>query len=358
MIDKGIQIKNIFYMLSYAFRVLKQTNYKHIEEENFENADNLILEILCTGIANQIKQGLKKDYTLIGDYQKSPKGKIIISKSINSISKKSRDLFCEFDLFSENIQINQILKTTLVKSFSSLLIDKTRKQKIKSLLPYFDEIDVIDYKNIVWNKIQLDNNSQNYVLLLNLCKLIFDNLIISEKDGNKKHIIFSDEQLKMVFQNFVLNYYREYIQKNNIQDAFAKPLIVNRAYGDMLNEEGIYFLPKLQTDIVLKMQDNVLIIDTKYYERVLSEYHGKLSFNRDNLFQIHEYVNQYSYNNPNLTVSGMLLYAKTSENIHPNLSDNEMGHNYYIRSLDLNVEPFSMLTQQLDGFFEDILLCR
>ena len=29
--DKGILIKNIYYMLAYAFQVLKQTNYEEIE---------------------------------------------------------------------------------------------------------------------------------------------------------------------------------------------------------------------------------------------------------------------------------------------------------------------------------------
>lgn len=33
--DKGILIKNIYYMLSYAFQVLKQTNYEKVAAEEF-----------------------------------------------------------------------------------------------------------------------------------------------------------------------------------------------------------------------------------------------------------------------------------------------------------------------------------
>ena len=37
MNDKGILIKNIFYMLSYAFQVLKQTNYERLGAEEFHH---------------------------------------------------------------------------------------------------------------------------------------------------------------------------------------------------------------------------------------------------------------------------------------------------------------------------------
>ena len=33
----NILIKNIYYMLTYAFKVLKQSNYEEIETEPFEN---------------------------------------------------------------------------------------------------------------------------------------------------------------------------------------------------------------------------------------------------------------------------------------------------------------------------------
>ena len=34
--DKSILIKNIYYMLSYAFQVLKQSNYDDVASEKFD----------------------------------------------------------------------------------------------------------------------------------------------------------------------------------------------------------------------------------------------------------------------------------------------------------------------------------
>ena len=41
--DKGILIRNIYYMLAYAFQELKQNNYAEIKGESFEDIYDLLL---------------------------------------------------------------------------------------------------------------------------------------------------------------------------------------------------------------------------------------------------------------------------------------------------------------------------
>ena len=68
-IDKTILIKNIYYMLSYAFQQLKQNNYENIDGENFDEIYDLFGEILFRGISFQLKQGLHKELLLSGKTQ-------------------------------------------------------------------------------------------------------------------------------------------------------------------------------------------------------------------------------------------------------------------------------------------------
>ena len=49
-------------MLSYAFQILKQSNYDEVASEKFENAQDLFAAILSKGIAQQLKQGLYREY--------------------------------------------------------------------------------------------------------------------------------------------------------------------------------------------------------------------------------------------------------------------------------------------------------
>ena len=52
----------------------------------------------------------------------------------------------------------------------------------------------------------------------------------------------------------------------------------------------IRFLPVMQTDTLLKYRDQVLIIDTKYYEKILRDHYDKAILHSENLYQIFTYV--------------------------------------------------------------------
>ena len=65
--DKSIQIKNIYYMLTYAFQILRQTNFEEIESEDFDNIQDLLSAILSKGVAQQLKQGLYREYITINE---------------------------------------------------------------------------------------------------------------------------------------------------------------------------------------------------------------------------------------------------------------------------------------------------
>ena len=54
--DKGILIKNIYYMLSYAFQILKQGDYEKVAAEKFDKINDLFAAILVKGVSRQLKQ--------------------------------------------------------------------------------------------------------------------------------------------------------------------------------------------------------------------------------------------------------------------------------------------------------------
>lgn len=62
--DKSIIIKNIYYMLAYAFQVLRQKNYDEVAAEEFEDMQDLFAAVLAKGISQQLKQGLHREYVL------------------------------------------------------------------------------------------------------------------------------------------------------------------------------------------------------------------------------------------------------------------------------------------------------
>ena len=88
--DRSIQIKNIYYMLTYAFQVLKQTNYEEISSENFDNIGDLFAAILAKGLAQQLKQGLYREYITINEDLSTLRGKVDITSSIKFKMQKKQ----------------------------------------------------------------------------------------------------------------------------------------------------------------------------------------------------------------------------------------------------------------------------
>lgn len=335
-----IYIKNIYYMLSYAFKVLNEESFMKIGTESFENVGELLSEILAIGVSSQIKQGLVRDYIDVRETTSSIKGKINITQSINEQSFIKGQLNCTYDEFSLNCYLNQIIKSTmnlLVKSDISI----TRKKKLRNLLMYFREVDLVDVKSINW-KIRFDRNNQTYKMFINICYLVINGLIHSENSGQMKLMNFlDDQQMSTLYEKFLLNYYK----KEHPEIKTHAPQI------DWQIDEGWdVMLPKMKTDVTLEFGDKILIIDAKFYSHNTSENFGKSIHRTGNLYQIFTYVKnkEIELKGKGYEVSGMLLYAKTNENIQPDSDYVMSGNKISVKTLDLNQE-FEVIKEQLDN---------
>ena len=139
-------------MLCYAFKVLNHDEYDKISTEDFENIYELFSHILIIGISKQIKQDLLKDYIEVSETTSSIRGKINITKSINSQSVIKKQLNCTYDECSENCYLNQIIKSTIHLLLNSDITLK-RKRKLKNLLLYFTAIDLMILVILIANPI-------------------------------------------------------------------------------------------------------------------------------------------------------------------------------------------------------------
>ena len=91
---QGIYIKNIYYMLSYAFQVLKQTDIEEVAAEEFKQVQDLFAAILAKGIARQIKQGLYREYREQKEDLTVMRGKLDLPKTFKHRVQRKQKLAC------------------------------------------------------------------------------------------------------------------------------------------------------------------------------------------------------------------------------------------------------------------------
>ena len=339
--DKGILIKNIYYMLSYAFQTLKQKDYEKVAAEQFDKIYDLFAAILAKGIARQLKRGLYREYVPIQENIPVMRGKLNISETVKLKAQCSDKLTCEDDVFSENKIFNQILKTTVYRLIHTPDVDKNQKQNLKKILLFFGNVDLIQTDQIKWNKLIYQRNNKNYELLLNICYLTLTGLLQTTDKGKFMLLSFSEEHMEMLFQRFVMEYYKQHHRKLHPKAQQIEWNITDRQESPM-----IQFLPKMQTDISLQNGDKTLIIDTKYYSKIMAENY-KSTYRSAHLYQIFSYVKNLDRDNTG-NVSGLLLYAKTAEEGLPQGDSVRIGSNTIgVEVLDLNSD-FKKIAEQLE----------
>ena len=334
-----IPIKNIYYILSYAFQMLNEQGYKNLATEDFDNAGDLCAAILIRGISYQLKRGLGREYISETDTISAIRGKIEITESIKNQSMIRSQMVCTYDEFSVNSPLNQIIKSTVMLLLKAD-ISKVRKKELRKLMVYFDDVSVVDVRSINWS-INYNRNNQTYRLLITVCYLVVKGLLQSKSDGSVKMMDFLDEQrMCRLYEKFILEYYKKHYPQ--IRTAASQI--------DWALDDGIgTMLPAMQSDIMLSYQkgeiDKTLIIDAKYYAHTTQVQYDVHTLHSNNLYQIFTYVKNKATKGGE--VSGMLLYAKTDEETYPNNEYQMSGNKITVRTLDLNCE-FENIAAQLD----------
>ena len=343
----NIPIKNIYYMLCYAWNIIEEINDIEFGDENFENIYNLMAKILEKFLNSLIKRGLYKNYILVEEDLAMLKGKIDFSKSIKTNVINQKRLICQYDILSTNILFNQIIKSALNKLINSKYLDEELKNKLIILSRYFIKIKDIKINNNTFKPLKYHRNNIHYKFIINICKLIHNNFILDKNsDGNSgKFFIDKNENKTMhrIYEKFVLNFYKFHYPNFKIEPKKIKWQFENNRR----------FIPNMKTDITIYNKEKCLIIDTKFYKEILKEHNGKEMIRPSHLYQIYAYMNNIKFKG---NIKGILLYAGTNEIIDKYEKEKFdykiQDKDFSVKILDLSKE-WENISNQLNEIIEE-----
>lgn len=332
-------------MLSYAFQILTQDTYDEVAIESFDEMYDLLAAILAKGIGIQLKQGLYREYINRQEELSVLRGKINMSGTIKNQLVHKRVLTCDFDDLSENNLFNQIIKTTVILLLKNAKVKSKYKDDLKKKMLFFSNIDFLEPTSIRWSSIRFQRNNQTYRMLISICQLILEGMLMTTDTGEYRLASFVDEQrMCRLYEKFILEYYNRHYPELKVS-ASQIPWSVDDGVRTML--------PMMQSDIHLQKDNTVLIIDAKYYSHTTQVQYNKHTLHSNNMYQIFAYVKNrdYEFGEEEHTVSGMLLYAKTEEEVQPDHVYQMHGNQITVRTLDLNL-PFVDIAGQLNQIAE------
>lgn len=344
--NSNIPIRNIYYMLSYAYQTLSLSEYKQIGTENFENVQELYAEILSVGIPVLLRGGLNKDYISVEETSNVIKGKIDINSTIKKNTLVNKKVSVIYDEFSENILLNQIIKATLVYLSHSNKISRKMRRLFYGFLPYFTEVSDVALDSKLWRNVRYNRQNIRYQFIVDVCRYLYEQLLFDENSTSQIMKEIQDEQrLSSLYEKFIYAFFKRETKYN-----------VSRSQIQWDVDDGFTeALPIMQTDLVLQKDNKTLIVDAKFYsENMVARFEGGAAKQKSsNLYQIFTYINNWEKGTDE-TVAGMVLYAKTIALNQPNHIYHIKGNQIFVVSLDLQQDFIGIkknLLSHADQFF-------
>lgn len=276
----SIPIKNLFFMLCYAWNVLSIKDTIRLDEEKIDEIYNLLTRLLIFGVRKIVKRGFNKSYIEQEDALQTVRGKINIGETIKLRLNREMKCACVFDEFSKNNPFNQIVKYTMRSASKNNSVDEKLKKELRSLLLFFHDIDALEPTNAVVSRLIFNRNNQYYKMIINICVMIHKGTMVNEDNGLRTFKdFFREEQMQKVYELFILNFFAIHLDQKTYHIHAPKINwhldVEDNAWGEFFEiEEEI---GDRRTDIVIenKQLKYQFIIDAKYYkDMMVNKYRG------------------------------------------------------------------------------------
>jgi len=336
-----IPIRNIYYLLIYAWDVLPEADLVKADSLEETRLPDLFARVLKNGVSRLLKRGLDRGYLPSVEAIPGIRGKLRIPESIKDLSFLRGQAVCEFDEHSHNVPHNQIIKATMKRLSRLPELDDGLREDLIGIGRRLHEVKDIRLSSAAFRSVQLHSNIRWYGFLLRVCRLLYENLLVNERTGEAvfRDFVRDERQMAEVFERFIRNFYhREQANFSVGRDHLNWQMTVG-------SEEAIGFLPKMRTDVCLKSSSRQIVLDAKYYRETLQSYFEGRSLRSGHLYQLFAYLQNLSARDGLKSPwEGILLYPTVSE--VQDLRYDMHGHKVRICTLDLN-RPWPDIHQQL-----------
>lgn len=326
-----IPIQNIYFLLCYAWDSLDEGQVVSISQDDCRTLAELFARVLDGGVTHLLKRGLDRGYITEEEATSSLRGKLDVSVTIKRNLLRQSRVHCVIDSLSYDVTHNRIIKATLRSLIRCKDLDRNLRDRLLRLYRRLHEVGDIDVTAKAFSSVQLHRNNAYYRFLLQVCRLIHDNLLINEVTGDSRFRDFlrDERQMAALFEKFVRNFYRREQDEFRVRSERINWQEVDATQSDMR------FLPSMKTDVSLQSAERKIVIDTKYYASTLQSHYDRETIHSGNLYQLFAYLKNLQFGEQR-PIEGVLLYPTVGTSL--DLQYRIQGHSVRVVTVDLDAD--------------------
>ena len=275
---KRIFLKMLRSMKDFPCKVFNDANLKADRMNLYELFINMYLQ----EVRQILKQGLKSGYIEKEDNLHFYKGKLMVNEHIRqNLSHKER-FYLRYDEFNPNRPENKLIKSTLIK-LSKMTSSAENSKEIRQILTGFELVEPSRNIEKDFASIKIDRTTKGYEAVMAWSRVFLFNKSFTTFTGStqSRSLLFPMEQ---VFESYVAQQ--------------LKKVFVPDGWEVSVQDKGYYLFEEprrqfsLRPDIVIRKNDRVVVLDTKW--KSLCDNEAKnYGISQSDMYQMYAYSKKY-----------------------------------------------------------------
>lgn len=259
----------------------------------------IIIRIFCAKLAEAVRQGLPRQYISCEEDLPVLRGRLNITRQFSTLAYSPHKLACTYDMFSEDIAINQIILATIIK-LQRIATSSDNQIAIRELRSIYADVSEIHASALQWDQINLDRTNQRWMDLLSFAKLLLSENYQQTTSG-------STDGYALLFQMNVLyeKYIARLLSKALINTGFRVTTQGGYRYCLFEGNKGRF---RTVPDVIIHDSSSLIcIIDSKWKRILPRKEDKKQGISESDIHQLMAYSRIYDC--PNV----ILLYPHHSD---------------------------------------------
>lgn len=348
----AIPVQNLYHLLTYAWDQLEESEQVAVSAEPADTLLELLARVLVQGTTHVLKRGLARDYVPEQELTGRLRGKLMLSESIRQRTLPTARAWCAFDELSHDVLVNRLLKSALHHLLTAKVLAEKLRREVRALYVRLADVALIAVPDIrIYEQVQLHRHTAHYRLLLSICRLVHEEVLLTQEAGEHLFRDFTgnDKRMAALFERFVRNFYRLRQKRYKVKaEALEWAVSTN-------SDAAKAVLPGMKTDVSLTADDRKIIIDCKYYQEALKPHYDKEKLISGHLYQLYAYVQHARLQVPKRPVQGMLLYPVVKKEMRFYYQLAKTEHQLSVVTVNLN-QNWAGVEQELLDILTDLPL--
>lgn len=328
----AIPIRNIYFLLAYAWDCLDEAEVIGVTAEEELRLLDLFARLMVGGVSHLLKRGLQREYAEVREELAGVRGRLDFAQSVKSASVPRARAWCVFDELGPDTQANRIIKTTLRRLARVQGLDPTLVSASRDLYRRMPDVNETQITRQSFVRLSLGSQARFYRFLMLVCSFVHENLFVDEsrEEIHFRDFTRDDRQMHRLFERFLFRFYAREQQVYSVSAPHLRWAVEGPP-------ADVAFIPIMRTDLVLTGTDRVIIADAKYYADTLAERFGTSTVHSSHLYQLTAYMRHGAQA---ARMAGLLLYPRTRKSVR----------------IDVKLDgfPVRVATVNLDQGWEDV----